>query len=111
MKGYPAYQTCIEACQHCAANCDHCALSCTIEPDIKEMARCIQLTMECSSVSYVAAHLMALDSENVGAICLICAETCEACADECNLHDNEHCRKCATACTACAMECRKIAAA
>src|SRR6185503_14051159 len=110
MKGYPAYQVCINACLHCAALCNHCALSCTTEEDIKMMARCIQLDMECSAICYAAANLMSLDSEKAIAICGICADVCEACANECSLHDNDHCRQCADACTACAAECKNIAA-
>jgi hypothetical protein len=110
MKGYPAYQVCINACLHCAAVSNHCALSCTTEEDIKMMARCIQLDMECSVICYATASLMSLDSEKATAICGICADVCEACANECSLHDNEHCRQCADACTACAAECKNIAA-
>ena len=110
MKGYPAYQVCINACLHCAALCNHCALSCTTEEDIKMMARCIQLDMECAAICYATANLMSLDSEKAIAICGICADVCEACANECRLHDNEYCRQCANACTACAAECKNIAA-
>ncbi|MHB8898378.1 MAG: four-helix bundle copper-binding protein [Thermoguttaceae bacterium] len=36
-------------------------------------------------------------------------KTCDACADECEKHDMEHCRKCAEACRRCAEECRQMA--
>jgi hypothetical protein len=110
MKGYFSYKACIDACLHCAAICDHCALSCTTEKDIHMMARCIQLDMECSAICYAAAKLMSLDSEKAMAICDLCADICEACANECGLHDNDHCRQCKEACLACAKECRDMAA-
>jgi hypothetical protein len=81
-----------------------------MEEDIQMMARCIQLDMECSAICYGAAKLMSLDSEKVTAICSICADICEACATECGMHDNDHCRQCMYACSACANECRKVAA-
>ncbi len=108
MKGYHSYQVCIEACLKCAAICNHCASSCTQEDDVKMMANCIQLDMECAAACYAAAQLMSLGSEKAKDFCLLCADICEACAAECGKHENEHCRECADACTACAAACRKM---
>jgi hypothetical protein len=105
MKGYHQYKLCIEACLKCAAICNHCASSCTEEEDVKMMAKCIQLTMECAAVCYAAAQLMSLGSDKVKEICSLCAKMCDACAEECKSHQNEHCRECAEACTYCADEC------
>jgi hypothetical protein len=38
----------------------------------------------------------------------MCATVCDACADECRLHDMQHCQECAAACLMCAAECREI---
>ena len=105
MTSYHTYQNCIDACLRCAAICNHCASSCTQEDDVKMMARCIQLTMECSTICYSAAQLMSLGSEQVKEICRICATICEACEEECRKHSNEHCAECAAACDKCAEEC------
>ncbi|MEO7045501.1 MAG: four-helix bundle copper-binding protein [Ferruginibacter sp.] len=105
MKAYHQYKLCIEACLKCAAICNHCASSCTKEEDVKMMAKCIQLTMECAAICYAAAKLMSLGSDKVKEICRLCAKMCDACAEECKNHQNEHCRECAEACTYCADEC------
>ena len=110
MNNYHTYQACIEACLHCAAICNHCASSCTQEPDVKMMARCIQLDMECAAICYASAQLMSLGSEQAKKVCSICADICEACGKECGQHDTEHCAECADACLKCAEECRRMAA-
>lgn len=103
------YESCIEACNVCADVCDHCAASCLQENDVKMMARCIALDMDCSQICRLAASYMARGSEFVTAICHLCAEMCEACADECAKHQAQHCQECAQACRRCADECRRIA--
>jgi len=110
MKGYHTYKICIEACLKCAAICNHCASSCTQEEEIKMMARCIQLDMECSAACYAAAQLMSLGSQKAKELCRICADICEICGHECGKHQTEHCQECADACKQCAEECRKMAA-
>ena len=110
MKGYHEYKTCIEACLKCASICNHCASSCTEEDDVKMMAGCIRMDMECAAICYAAAQLMSLGSERAKEICRICADICEACGAECSQHHTEHCQECAAACKACAEECRKMAA-
>ena len=72
------------------------------------MANCIQLDMECSAICYAAAQLMSLGSDKAKALCGLCAEICERCAEECGKHENEHCRECAEMCTKCAKECRAM---
>lgn len=81
-----------------------------MEEDVKMMAKCIQLDMECASACYAAAQLMSLGSSQAMAFCKICGDICEACGAECGQHQNEHCQECARACKACAEECRKMAA-
>ena len=110
MKGYHNYKTCIEACLKCAAICNHCASSCTQEEDVKMMAKCIQLDMECAVICYAAAQLMSLGSDKAKEVCKICVDICEVCSNECSNHHNEHCQECLQACMQCAEECRKMIA-
>lgn len=105
------FQSCIDACNACALACDHCAAACLNEKDVKAMARCIRLDLDCSGICRVAVEYMGRGSELVGAICETCADTCDACAEECARHSMEHCKQCAEACRRCAQECRKMAAA
>lgn len=52
------FQTCIDACLRCASICNHCASACLQEPDVKMVAKCIQLDMECAAICYAAAQVM-----------------------------------------------------
>jgi hypothetical protein len=105
------YAPCIEACNACAVACDHCAASCLQEPDVKMVARCIALDMDCAQICRLAAAYMARGSEFAAAVCQACAEVCQACGDECARHQMSHCQECAAACRRCADECRRMAAA
>lgn len=107
---YPLYESCIKACLRCADACNHCASSCTQEKDIHMMARCIQLDMECATICYASAQLMSLGSEMAKAVCLICADICWQCNEECSKHQTDHCQECAGMCKLCAEECQKMAA-
>lgn len=103
-------KSCIDACNECAVACDHCAASCLQEPDVKAMARCIALDVDCAELCRLAAAYMARGSELAGAICEVCADVCEACGKECERHSKmDHCRQCAEACRRCAEECRRMA--
>jgi hypothetical protein len=59
MKGNPMshenYQSCIDACHDCAVACDHCAASCLKEDDVKSMAQCIALDIDCAEICRLAA--------------------------------------------------------
>src|SRR3546814_7834325 len=101
--------SCIDACYACATECDHCAASCLGEQDVKSMARCIKLDMDCAQICRLAASYMARGSEFAQALCRLCAEVCEACAAECAKHEMDHCQRCAQACRQCAEECTRMA--
>lgn len=104
------FNACIEACNACAVACNHCAASCLHESDVKMMAPCIALDMDCAQICALAAAAMARGSQHSKAICALCAVICQSCADECGKHDMGHCKQCAAACAKCAEECRKMAA-
>jgi len=103
------FKACIDACYECAAACDNCAASCLQEQDVKMMARCIALDMDCAQICRLAASYMARGSEMAQAVCAVCADICEACANECGQHQMAHCQECAQACRRCADECRRMA--
>ena len=104
------YASCIEACNACAAACDHCATACLQEEDVKMMARCIALDMDCAQICRLATAYMARGSQFAKEFCRLCADICEACAEECGKHQHDHCQECARACRRCAEECRRMAA-
>ena len=104
------FASCIQACYETAEACNHCAASCLQEQDVKMMARCIALDIDCAEICALAAAAMARASESSKAICAACADVCQACGDECARHQMAHCQECARACMRCADECRKMAA-
>src|SRR5690625_3651991 len=97
------YQSCIDACYQCAAACDHCATACLGEDDVKMMAHCIALDIDCAAICRVAAASMARGSQ-------FAQQICEVCGEECAKHQANHCQECAQACKRCAEECRRMAA-
>ncbi|HEV7912651.1 MAG TPA: four-helix bundle copper-binding protein [Albitalea sp.] len=103
------HRNCIAACHACADACDHCATACLNEPDPKRLGRCIELDIDCAAVCRLAAGFMARGSGYDSAVCALCAVLCEACAEECENHQYEHCRDCAAACRRCADECGRMA--
>lgn len=105
---HQSMQTCIDACYTCALACDHCASECLQEDDVKMMARCIALNVDCAAACRTAAEFMGRGSELSALVCTTCAEVCDACAEECERHDTDHCRECASACRRCADECRRM---
>lgn len=105
------FKSCIDACYACAAACDHCATACLQEPDVKMMARCVALDMDCAQICRTAAACMASGSEFAKAVCALCADICQACGEECARHQMGHCQECAQACRRCADECRRMTAA
>lgn len=76
--GHERYQSCIEACNTCADSCDYCFSACLREDDVKMMAECIRLDMDCAAICRIAASYMARESTYAGELCACCAEVCEA---------------------------------
>lgn len=103
------FADCIAACQACVLACEGCASACLREPDVQAMARCIVLDRDCADLCALAATLMARDSAHAQALCALCAQACDACAEECGGHQMDHCQACAAACRRCAEACRAMA--
>lgn len=108
--GYHQWKTYIEACLKCASVCNYCASECTKEPDIKMMAKCIELDMPCASICYSAGQLMSMGSEHAVQVFGVSARICQLCGEQGAKHENDHCRQCAETCKACAEECSIMAA-
>jgi hypothetical protein len=107
---YEEYQDCIAACHACAVACNHCAASCLQEPDVKSLARCIGLDLDCEQICQLSISFMSGGSEHSAAACELCGRICRACAEECESHDMDHCQQCAEACRRCAEECERMSA-
>lgn len=60
------HASCIEACDQCAAACNHCSTACLQEQDVKMMARCIALDMDCAAICQLAsAHASQMSEQSV----------------------------------------------
>jgi hypothetical protein len=103
-------QELMNALNNCAAECNHCATACLDEQDVKMLARCIKLDIDCADICQLTASYVARGSEHSNHLLKECAEICEACAEECEKHAHmQHCRKCAEVCRHCAEACLQTA--
>jgi hypothetical protein len=64
------------------SNLQSCASACLQEDDVKMMARCIELDMQCAAICYTAAQLMSLGNDKASEVCRMCADICELCGAE-----------------------------
>ena len=102
----------LEALTKCVAECNHCAAACLDEDDVKMLARCIKLDIDCAEICNLAISFVSRGSEHAEHILDECAEICNECAKECEKHSHmEHCKRCAEACRACAEACQSGVAA
>lgn len=98
---------CIENCVRATEVCEWCADACADEDG---MAECIRLCRDVADVASLHARFMARDSSYSGDLASICADVCEACAEECEQHDHDHCQLCAKVLPECVESCREMAA-
>jgi hypothetical protein len=101
---------CVDNCLEAAQACEWCATACVREGD-DDMAECIELCRDVADLTTLHARLMARDSRYSSDLAETSAEACEACADECDQHDHDHCQTCAEKLRACADSCRDMASA
>ena len=97
----------LQVLQDCINECNHCYHACLSEE--MDMSRCIQLDRQCADICQLAASYVASGAEATHILLEACAQVCALCADECEKHVMDHCKRCAEACRRCAEEC-KVAA-
>lgn len=98
---------CLNACNDCTIACLQCSTACLEEVDIKFLAKCITLNLECANICHMTAYSIARDG-NKNKASTLCAEACQNCAAECEKHAMEHCKICADVCNRCAELCRML---
>ena len=99
----------ITTLNNCAAVCNHCITACLEEDDVKMLANCIKLDIDCAEMCNFTAGLIARGSAHASHLMAECADICNACADECEKHTHmEHCKECAEACRKCAEACLQM---
>lgn len=98
----------ISTLNDCASECNHCTIACLDEQNVKMLTKCIKLNLDCAEICKLAVSFLARGSEHSEHILKECAELCEACAKECEMHnDLEHCKVCAEECRKCAEACQQ----
>ena len=99
----------VKHAMYCAAICNSCADACSAEP--MDMTQCIRVCLDCADVCEATGWLALRQTGDNQAVVRemleLCARTCDACAAECEKHDNPHCRRCAEMCRECAEDCRE----
>ena len=53
------HRACMEACNACAISCLQCVAACLKETDVKSMASCIALDLECAEICRLCVSSMA----------------------------------------------------
>jgi hypothetical protein len=102
-------QKLIETLGDCIAECNNCIISCLNEPNVKMLAHCIKMNMDCVEICKVTLSFVSRDSEHAFQLRDECEEICRCCANECSKHEHmEHCRICAEVCRETAALCRMI---
>ena len=101
------HQALIQKLLNCALACEHCASSCLKEQHVAMMVRCISLDRDCADICLQAARLLQRNSEIAMQYLVLCEKICRLCAEECNKHQDDHCKKCAEACIQCADACHQ----
>lgn len=100
----------IDALNDCAVACNACASACLDEQDVKMLAKCIKIDLDCAVICSLAVTLLARNSVHGKHVMNECEEVCNLCADECEKHAKmgmEHCKECAAACRKCAAACKE----
>lgn len=99
------YSELVESLENCVAACNNCASSCLNEDNVRSMAECIKLNLDCADACHLTLKLLARDSNHAMAVVELCKDICAECAAECEKHEQDHCRQCAKACQRCEMNC------
>jgi hypothetical protein len=100
------YKQCLDACNLCISTCLNCADACLNEQEVKMMAGCIRLDLDCAAICQTVVQFISVKSKHSKDVIKLCASICQACADECGKHDTDHCKKCADICQQCADVCK-----
>jgi hypothetical protein len=101
---------CITHCYSCAQTCTTCADACLSEENVKMLAKCIRLNLDCADVCLatgaILSRLGSVSEELVREQLRACRTACELCGQECDQHkQHEHCVICSDSCRKCGDVC------
>lgn len=101
------YEKCIKACRLCFLDCQKCAVQMAGKESGNDCPNCC---LQCLDACLLCIKFLFAGSQFSKAYCLLCAEVCDWCAQQCQVHDHDHCKVCAASCVICADACRAYAA-
>ncbi len=101
------YKECINACNDCLADCLACATEMIGEETTNDCPKCC---LEGAAICRACVEVMAIGGEHAAALCQLCSEVCQYCAEQCSAHKHKHCQQCAKSCRHCADTCQAVAA-
>lgn len=106
-KAESPFQENIDACLDCHSMCLRMAMTYCLERGGRHAEqKHLRLMLNCAELCQTSANFMLSDSPLHGRVCLICAETCEACAKSCEQVGDM--RDCVEECLSCAKSCRSM---
>ncbi|WP_211296462.1 four-helix bundle copper-binding protein [Paenibacillus donghaensis] len=105
------YQECIDACIQTMNACNYSYVSSLKEYDLASLRESIRLDRECADICSFAIQAMTRQSPFIADILRLCADICEACANESSKHLHIHCKDCIEYCRNCAALCRSLSEA
>lgn len=104
-----------EAAKHamyCAVICTSCADACSAEE--MDMRQCIRVCLDtadaCTATARMAVRRTGENDAALRAMLRAVIDICAICADECDKHDHDHCKRCAQMCRECVEDCRSALA-
>lgn len=97
---------------YCAVIAASCADACSAED--MDMRQCIRVCADtadaCEATSRMAVRRTGNNDAGLRAMLRAVIDIAAICADECDKHGHEHCKRCAQMCRECVQDCRRALA-
>ena len=97
---------CIAACNDCATECGNCFAHMVGKESKNSCPACC---IECLAICRLCVDAITRNSPFAKQTCKLCADIRDWCAEQCDAHNMDQCKRCAAACRRCAEACRKMA--
>jgi hypothetical protein len=108
MRDQSKNQEIIRALAQCINACEACASGCLNENSVQSLTDCIRTDMECADICSVTLKFIGRNSSIINELLDLCIAVCKRCAEECEKHQMDHCRRCAEACSRCVEMCNEF---
>lgn len=108
MRDQSQNQKIIRALAQCINACEECASGCLSEDSVQSMTDCIKTDIECADICSVTLKFIGRRSSIIYELLDLCIIACSRCAQECEKHQKDHCRRCAEACHRCVELCKEF---